>query len=75
MSFGSRQEPGIQAADLWVRELVKRREIRIYSTNGRAPGRNGMFSPARNAFNFISRSGANWRAYWMKAGSARVRSP
>ena len=40
VSFDTRREPGIQAADLWARELMKRCDP-YYSTIDLTPGRNG----------------------------------
>jgi hypothetical protein len=35
VSFGSRSEPGIQAADLWVRELMKRCDTHLFDDRAR----------------------------------------
>jgi hypothetical protein len=43
VSFASRAEPGVQAADLWARELMKRCDTHCSMTR-RAPGRSGILS-------------------------------
>ena len=61
VSFASRAEPGVQAADRWARELMKRCDTHLFNDRARARP-----SWAPSAFNFISLWGANWHRPWTK---------
>jgi len=51
--FGSRSEPGIQAADLWARELMKRCDTHLFDDRARArPQWNMLAATKRFQFHF-----------------------
>jgi len=53
VSIGSRSEPGIQAADLWARELMKRCDTHLFSDRARArPQWNILAATKRFPFHF-----------------------
>jgi hypothetical protein len=54
VSFGTRKEPGIQGADLWARELMKRCDSRLFNsrTNPR-PQWNTLLGTRRFRFKFV----------------------
>ena len=53
MSFGSRQEAGIQAADLWARELMKRCDTHLFDDRARPrPQWTALASTKRFQFHF-----------------------
>ena len=53
VSFGSRSEPGIQAADLWARELMKRCDTHLFNDRARArPQWNILAATKRFQFHF-----------------------
>ena len=53
VSFASRQEPGIQAADLWARELMKRCDTHLFNDRARPrPQWNILASTKRFQFHF-----------------------
>jgi hypothetical protein len=57
VSFGSRKEPGIQAADLWARELMKRCDSHLFNDRVRPrPHWNTLIRTKRFRFHFTSAS-------------------
>jgi hypothetical protein len=51
--FGSRSEPGIQAADLWARELMKRCDTHLFNDRARARSQwNNLAATKRFQFHF-----------------------
>jgi len=53
ISFASREEPGIQGADLWVRELMKRCDTHLYNDRARPrPQWNTLAGTKRFQFHF-----------------------
>jgi hypothetical protein len=53
VSFASRAEPGVQAADLWARELMKRCDTHLFNDRARArPQWNTLASTKRFQFHF-----------------------
>ena len=54
VSFGTRREPGIQAADIWARELMKRFDTHLFNQKAKPrPQWNTLLNTRRFRFKFI----------------------